>query len=57
LFQSDKYRLNVADGVSDGMPLTTGMIGHSGWMFTTIDQDNDADTNANCAKTYRGGWW
>lgn len=30
---------------------------HSGMMFSTYDADNDADSMANCARKYVGGWW
>ncbi len=57
LLQSDNYRLLVAGGKSNGVPVTAGMIYNSGNIFTTFDQDNDARHNGNCAESYRGGWW
>ena len=29
---------------------------HNGYMFTTMDQDNDV-WSGNCALAYKGGWW
>lgn len=30
---------------------------HVGNKFSTIDRDNDMDSNRNCAKVLQGGWW
>ncbi|XP_068105085.1 ficolin-1-like [Hyperolius riggenbachi] len=54
LGESEKYKLvlgsfargNAADSLSQ----------HNGMMFTTLDQDND-QYSANCATSYKGGWW
>ena len=52
--EGDKYRLSASG--------YTGSAGdslipeHNGKMFTTYDNDNDV-CSANCAKSYRGGWW
>ena len=32
------------------------LTGHSGYQFSTKDQDND-NYDGNCAQTYRGAWW
>ncbi|XP_042875248.1 ryncolin-1-like [Penaeus japonicus] len=52
---ASKYRINVGryngtagDGLGGGK--------HSGYAFTTHDQDNDGSGD-NCALKYRGGWW
>ena len=30
---------------------------HSGTMFSTEDQDNDASDSMSCAKKFKSGWW
>jgi hypothetical protein len=43
--------------MSNGQSITTGMIFHTGMMFSTFDQDNDANSGHNCAQQFLGGWW
>jgi ficolin len=33
------------------------MFYHVRQQFSTYDQDNDAGSGYNCAKSYRGAWW
>ena len=33
------------------------MARHSGYMFTTKDEDNDGRINENCAELNTGAWW
>ena len=30
---------------------------HNGMKFTTLDNDNDQDSNGNCAADLKSGWW
>ncbi|XP_052086143.1 ficolin-1-like [Mytilus californianus] len=50
---ASRYKLTVGDYIGtagDSMTIQNGM------KFSTIDQDNDLDSGADCAKTY-GAWW
>jgi hypothetical protein len=47
------YSGNATDSFSSGH---TFYNGSSGVKFSTHDQDND-ESNASCAKMYKGGWW
>ena len=51
--EAAKYRLTVSgySGLAGD-----SLITHNGMMFTTKDQDNDAN-ELNCADRYHGGWW
>ncbi|KAM3864389.1 microfibril-associated glycoprotein 4-like [Diretmus argenteus] len=52
--EQDGYRLTLG-GFKDG-GAGDSMLPHSGFKFSTFD--NDQDTNSsNCAKSYQGGWW
>ncbi len=33
------------------------MVHHSGYQFTTKDQDNDRQGETNCAQEHFGAWW
>ncbi|XP_068105089.1 ficolin-1-like [Hyperolius riggenbachi] len=55
LGESEKYKLLLGSFV--GGNAEDSFSGHNGNMFTTLDQDNDAHNSANCATTYKGGWW
>ena len=50
---ASKYTLSLS-----GYSGTAGdsLAYHSGYRFTTRDQDNDA-WNSNCAQYYKGAWW
>ena len=53
---------SVGDSVSQytGDSLATAPIGpngHNGQQFSTRDQDNDVNSNENCAQQFKGGWW
>ena len=52
---SDKYRLHVSgyNGTARGDSLA---FYHSGYQFSTHDQDNDV-WSRNCALIWKGGWW
>ncbi|XP_062607550.1 fibrinogen C domain-containing protein 1-B-like [Saccostrea cucullata] len=52
--QPNKYRLTVS-----GYTGTAGdtLAWHSGYNFTTKDQDNDIYSGVNCATDRRGAWW
>jgi hypothetical protein len=42
---------------SIGNSFNTGSLGaHVGQAFSTIDADNDSNTN-NCAEVFTGAWW
>ncbi|XP_071173661.1 fibrinogen-like protein A [Mytilus edulis] len=51
--ESSKYKLTVGDySGTAGDQLTY----HNGCKFSTMDQDNDPNSD-NCAKRAKGGWW
>ncbi|VDI73467.1 Hypothetical predicted protein [Mytilus galloprovincialis] len=50
---ASKYKLTVGNysgNAGDSMAI------HNGMKFSTIDQDNDLDSGADCARPY-GAWW
>ena len=51
---ASKYILMVS-----GYSGTAGdsLHGHSGYRFSTRDQDNDAHLSEHCAQLYKGAWW
>ena len=56
-----QYTLSVS-GYSGtaGDSLATAPIGpngHNGQQFSTRDQDNDVNSNENCAQQFKGAWW
>ena len=60
------YNQFSVGGPSEEYPLTvggfTGVGGdwfdwHNGLKFTTVDNDNDKNSNGNCAVTFKDGWW
>jgi hypothetical protein len=52
--ESDKYRLSVGGyGGSCG----DSMSYHNNNQFTTKDNDNDQNSDRNCAVYYSGAWW
>ncbi|KAM5135076.1 ficolin-2-like [Mantella aurantiaca] len=55
LGESDKYKLVLGD-FKDGNALDN-MKYHKDMSFTTLDQDNDKRSTANCAQQFKGGWW
>jgi len=52
---SDNYRLTVYGYVPS--PAGDSLTGHSGYQFTTWDNDHDDIANDNCAVIYKGAWW
>ncbi|CAG2205741.1 unnamed protein product [Mytilus edulis] len=59
LTSSERYELRV--DLSDWEGGTCGTAGdqltyHNGCKFSTMDQDNDPNSD-NCAKRAKGGWW
>ncbi|XP_071979824.1 ficolin-2-like isoform X2 [Engystomops pustulosus] len=53
--ESEKYKL-VLGGFTGGNA-GDSLSNHNGMMFSTPDQDNDAETSANCANLFKGAWW
>ena len=56
---ASKYILSVSayNGTAgDSLTSTANMCNHSGYQFSTMDEDNDRCT-CNCAQTYKGAWW
>ena len=52
--EDDKYRLTVSGfSASDPSP-GDSLSSHSGWQFSTKDQDNDENSAANCAMSSTG---
>ncbi len=51
--EQEKYKLLIG-GYSGNAG--DSMAYHNGWKFTTKDNDNDLNS-ANCAHSFRGGWW
>ena len=53
---SEKYQLHI--GEAEGPPNgNDAMAYHDEMKFSTFDEDNDSNTNYNCAKNTKGGWW
>ncbi|KAM3911571.1 ficolin-2-like [Leptodactylus fuscus] len=52
--ESEKYKLVL--GVYTSGDIGDSLSYHNGMMFSTLDQDNDADTR-NCVDLYKGAWW
>ena len=55
-----KYTLSVSGysgTAGDSLSAGTSNTVHDGQQFSTRDQDNDADSDANCAERFKGGWW
>lgn len=52
--ENEKYKLTVGGYSGTG---NDALNYHNDMMFSTVDQDNDADNNGDCANTYPGGWW
>ena len=51
----DQYplkKLEVYSGTA-----SDSLVYHRGMKFTTLDQDNDAKADSNCAIDYSGAWW
>ena len=56
---ASKYILSVSGysgTAGDSLTSTANMRNHSGYQFSTMDEDNDRCT-CNCAQTYKGAWW
>ena len=54
--ESDNYRLSVS-GFTGNVPGNGFGTWQNGQQFSTADQDNDVDSNRNCAAWYGGGFW
>ncbi|XP_075041756.1 ficolin-1-B-like [Mixophyes fleayi] len=52
--ESEKYKLILGDFLSGDAG--DSLKSHNGMMFSTVDQDNDADAR-NCVQLYKGAWW
>merc|ERR1719391_1207884 len=53
--EADNYRLSIS-GYSGNAG--DSMSYHNGYLFCTIDRDNDGHLYSNCAEEYgKGGWW
>jgi len=52
--ETEKYKL-YARGYSG--TAKDSLSRHSGFLFSTIDQDNDPYSEKNCSQILRGGWW
>ena len=55
VFQS-VYTLNVSGYAYTGANVGDDLSYHSGYAFSTYDQDNDI-SSGNCAQIYDGAWW
>ncbi|PIK48464.1 hypothetical protein BSL78_14658 [Apostichopus japonicus] len=55
--ESDNYRLSELGTYSGTAGLGYELRYHLNHSFSTIDRDNDAGSNRNCADIYKGGWW
>jgi len=54
--EAEKYKLLI--GGYTGTAGDSMTVKHNNMMFTTYDNDNDASTAAaNCAVSWKGGWW
>ena len=56
---SEEYPLTVGgfNGVGSTDLFNHESYPHNGIKFTTLDNDNDLDSNGNCAVYFKGGWW
>lgn len=53
--ESDNYRLSVFDYRGNA---SDSFSAHNGYLFSTVDRDNDeAPECCPCAPAYGGGWW
>lgn len=53
--ESDNYRLSVFDYRGNA---SDSFSAHNGYLFSTVDRDNDeAPDCCPCAPAYGGGWW
>ena len=55
---SKEYKLTVGGYTGgDGNYFIVGDQPANGRMFSTVDNDNDAWSNGNCADRWKSGWW
>ena len=56
---NEEYPLTVGGftGVGSTDLFNDGSYPHNGMKFTTLDNDNDKDSNSNCAANFKSGWW
>ncbi|KAG9477668.1 hypothetical protein GDO78_012920 [Eleutherodactylus coqui] len=52
--ETEKYKLVLGSFI--GGSAGDSLLYHNGMMFSTQDQDNDAD-NRSCVDLYKGAWW
>ncbi|GIX98494.1 hypothetical protein CEXT_801341 [Caerostris extrusa] len=53
--ENSKYRLHIKDYSGNAGDSMTEKQNNQ--MFTTKDQDNDINTDYNCAVKFNGAWW
>uniref|UniRef100_A0A8C7P7E2 Fibrinogen C-terminal domain-containing protein n=1 Tax=Oncorhynchus mykiss TaxID=8022 RepID=A0A8C7P7E2_ONCMY len=49
--------VELSDWMGEAQSVHGLTTGPSGLSFSTIDRDNDLNTDINCAKRLSGGWW
>ncbi|XP_073813592.1 uncharacterized protein [Musca autumnalis] len=55
--ESNAYRLRIGDYVESNGGNSLNVWKHHGQNFSTYDQDNDQNSDRNCASWFMGGWW
>ncbi|ESO04723.1 hypothetical protein HELRODRAFT_172398 [Helobdella robusta] len=55
--QTVNYQLITLNYFGGNLSTASGLSSREGRYFSTYDDDNDPDSNVNCALAYTAGWW